>query len=101
MEILENHKEQFGTDFTENKKILENISIVRSKELKNELAGFITKFIKREIRDQKAKEEQIAEESKITTEDSLEITQDSAPSETVSEPITAETKLDDSSQETT
>ena len=55
MEILDENKDRFGTDFLENKKILEEISIVRSKGLKNELAGFITKFIKREIRDQAEK----------------------------------------------
>ena len=55
MEILDENKDRFGTDFLENKKILDEISIVRSKGLKNELAGFITKFIKREIRDQAEK----------------------------------------------
>jgi len=55
MEILDRNKDKFGTDFLVNKKILDEISIVRSKGLKNELAGFITKFIKREIRDKEAK----------------------------------------------
>ncbi len=36
---------------------MDNISIIRSKELKNELAGFITKFIKHELRDIKENEE--------------------------------------------
>ena len=57
MEILEIHKEKFGLDFGENKKTLDNISIIRSKELKNELAGFITKFIKHELREIKENEE--------------------------------------------
>ncbi len=57
IEILEIHKEKFGLDFGENKKTLNNISIIRSKELKNELAGFITKFIKHELRDIKENEE--------------------------------------------
>ena len=57
MEILEEHKEKFGVDFDENKKTLDNISIIRSKELKNELAGFITKFIKHELREIKENEE--------------------------------------------
>ena len=55
MEILDRNKDKFGTDFLVNKKILDEISIVRSKGLKNELAGFITRVIKREIRDQEAK----------------------------------------------
>ena len=57
MEILEIHKEKFGLDFGENKKTLDDISIIRSKELKNELAGFITKFIKHELREIKENEE--------------------------------------------
>jgi len=44
-------------DFGENKKTLDDISIVRSKELKNELAGFITKFLKHELREIKENEE--------------------------------------------
>jgi len=98
MEILEDNKEKFGTDFVENKKILEDISIVRSKELKNELAGFITKLIKREIRDNKeklAKESEVAKESEepksessneekssTTNEQSLEETETTLQNET-------------------
>lgn len=60
MEILGKHKSEFGTDFVKNKQKLENISIIRSKSLKNELAGYITKFIKREIQQREEKEEQEA-----------------------------------------
>ncbi len=90
MEILETNKEKFGTDFRENKKILDEISIIRSKGLKNELAGYITRFIKREIRQteeklakeaQAGKEESTSEEQSASTnkEEPLEVT------ETVSE----------------
>lgn len=51
LDLLKNHKERFGTDFAENKKVLEQVSIIRSKSLKNELAGYITKCIKRELED--------------------------------------------------
>jgi len=51
LEVLKDHKDKFGIDFRENKKILDQISIIRSKGLKNEIAGYITKFIKREQRD--------------------------------------------------
>jgi len=57
MEIIDEHKSDFGVDFSDNKKALDEISIIRSKGLKNEIAGFITKFIKHEIREQKEKEE--------------------------------------------
>jgi small subunit ribosomal protein S17e len=90
MEILETYKEKFGTDFRENKKIIDDIAIVRSKGLKNQLAGFITRFIKREIRQNEEKlakeaksgnEERTSEEQSASTnqEEPLEVT------ETVSE----------------
>ena len=58
-EVLETHKSKFGENFADNKKILDQISIIRSKGLKNEVAGYITKFIKKEIRDEKTKQLQI------------------------------------------
>ena len=58
-EVLDIHKSKFGEDFADNKKILDQISIIRSKGLKNEVAGYITKFIKKEIREEKAKQAQI------------------------------------------
>ncbi len=66
-EVLDNHKSKFGEDFAENKKVLNQVSIVRSKGLKNEVAGYITKFIKKEIREEKAKQARI-ESSKAEQE---------------------------------
>ena len=51
--VLAVHKSRFGEDFAENKKALDEIAIVRSKSLKNKIAGYITKFIKKEIREEK------------------------------------------------
>ncbi len=59
-EVLDEHKSKFGEDFADNKKILEQISIIRSKSLKNKITGYITRFIKKEIREEKAKQAQIA-----------------------------------------
>jgi len=50
----------FGVDFADNKKVLDEISIIRSKSLKNKITGYITRFIKKEIREEKAKQAQIA-----------------------------------------
>jgi small subunit ribosomal protein S17e len=63
-EVLDEYKSKFGENFADNKKILDQISIIRSKGLKNEIAGYITKFIKKEIREEKAKQSQI-ESSRI------------------------------------
>jgi len=58
-EVLVDHKAKFGSDFTDNKKALNEVSIVRSKSLKNKIAGYITKFIKKEIREAKEKQARI------------------------------------------
>ena len=72
-EVLNDHKSKFGEDFADNKKILDQISIIRSKGLKNEVAGYITKFIKKEIREEKAKQAQIkAAQQEIEAEQKIE-----------------------------
>ena len=59
MLVLENNRQDFGVDFQENKKSLNNVSTIRSKSLKNQIAGYITRFIKKEIRLESEKEELI------------------------------------------
>ena len=90
IEILETNKEKFSTDFRENKKILDDIAIVRSKGLKNQLAGFITRFIKREIRqneEKSAKEAQSIKEESTSEEQSASTNKEEPlkETETVSE----------------
>ena len=68
-EVLDEHHSKFGEDFADNKKILDQISIIRSKGLKNEVAGYITKFIKKQIREEKVKQ---AQRSTIQTETNSE-----------------------------
>ena len=58
MMILDDYKDQFGVSFDDNKKILNDISTIRSKQLKNKIAGYITKLIKNEIRNNAEKENQ-------------------------------------------
>ena len=72
MEVLKDNKDMFGVNFDENKKALNKISTITSKILKNELAGYITKFIKNELRNEEVKtnaaesEEEILEETTPT-----------------------------------
>ena len=54
-EVLEKHPGIFGCDFAENKKALNGVAVIRSKELKNEITGYITRLFTRE-RDRKLKE---------------------------------------------
>lgn len=59
LDLLKNHKDRFGTDFAENKKALEQVSIIRSKGLKNELAGYLTKCIKRELEEIESEKQEL------------------------------------------
>ena len=86
-EVLADHKSKFGEDFVENKKALNQVSIVRSKGLKNKVAGYITRFIKKEIREEKFKQNRSSYDSSSTEEQesSSEITESEDISETVEE----------------
>ena len=68
MEVLKENKDKFGIDFDENKKALNAISTIRSKMLKNELAGYITKFIKNELRNEEAKARHVKNEENVPEE---------------------------------
>lgn len=69
---MEKYGDSFGENFEDNKKTLMVISTITSKELKNEIAGFITKSVKRvareeqkQLADQKAREEEAAELARL------------------------------------
>ena len=68
MLVLENSRQSFGVDFEENKKSLNNISTITSKSLKNQIAGYITRFIKKEIQLESEKEELIENQEQPTEE---------------------------------
>jgi small subunit ribosomal protein S17e len=70
-EVLSIYKKKFGTDFAQNKKVLDQIAIVRSKGLKNEIAGYITTYIKREIEEQNEKEAQRIEATESVESEGL------------------------------
>jgi len=81
-EVLDVHKSKFGEDFVENKKALNQVSIIRSKGLKNKVAGYITRFIKKQIREEKLKQDRSSNSSNIIEqESSLEITESEEISE--------------------
>ena len=90
-DVLDEHKSKFNVDFTDNKKALNQISIIRSKGLKNKVAGYITRFIKKELREEKVKQD------RALSSQSLE--QDT-PLETAVEDTTLETSDVDVSEET-
>ena len=88
MLVLEKHRDKFTTSFADNKKTLDQLVIVRSKGLKNEVAGYITKLLKREVdtktTDQEVEEQEDQEVDQVEaqeTEAEEETTEDSTPQE--------------------
>ena len=86
-EVLDAHKSKFGEDFVENKKALNQIAIVRSKGLKNKIAGYITRFNKKQIREEKIKHDRSSMDSTAAEEQesTLNITESNDIDETVEE----------------
>ena len=86
-EVLDAHKSKFGEDFVENKKALNQIAIVRSKGLKNKIAGYITRFNKKQIREEKIKHDRSSMNSTNVEEQesTLDITESNDIDETVEE----------------
>ena len=82
MQVLDQYKEKFTVDFADNKKLLGELAVVRSKGLKNEMAGYITKLIKREndylaskqapVEEEVEAEEEIEEEIVEEADDAVE-----------------------------
>ena len=46
-DLLQQYPERFTTDFNENKKIVQEIAKVKSKVLRNKIAGYITSYLHR------------------------------------------------------
>ena len=102
MEVLKKHKSRFGQDFSSNKKALDQVAVIRSKGLKNEIAGYITKHIKHEINDKKLKQEGIESEKIVAdakyggaTGESEEIKGEPVASEIKGEPVAAKDPAND------
>ena len=93
MQVLQRHKDKFTTDFAENKKLLDQLAVVRSKGLKNEMAGYITKFVKRENDSKALKEEEVEEE---VEEVEAETEQEAAEEESIPQEIVVENAAEES-----
>ena len=120
-EVLNEYSERFGTDFSTNKQTLNEISVIRSKGLKNEIAGYITKMLQRQAKFEERKqmiienekksqerkksrskkqETEVTEEVDSEPESAEEVEVDSEPQPVVSEEkTTAEEIVDESKSE--
>jgi small subunit ribosomal protein S17e len=63
-ELLERYPDKFSTDFAENKEAIKHLAIVRSKLLRNRIAGYITSYLHR----------QAVEKERSVTSEAAEIT---------------------------
>ena len=73
VELMTTYNGKFDNDFVHNKKVLNEIAIVRSKGLKNEIAGYISTYIKRELEDKAEKEAEAAAVQNESVEETEEI----------------------------
>jgi small subunit ribosomal protein S17e len=71
-ELLEKHPEKFGLEFDSNKKALNDLATVRSKVLRNELAGYITSHLRKQAAQEKASLAAASGESEESSEESEE-----------------------------
>lgn len=71
-ELLEKHPEKFGLEFDSNKKALNDLAIVRSKVLRNELAGYITSHLRKQAAQEKASLAAASDESEEESEEAEE-----------------------------
>jgi small subunit ribosomal protein S17e len=66
------YKGKFDTDFAHNKQVLNEVAIVRSKGLKNEIAGYISSYLRRELEEQKEKESVAAQNESVDVTEEIE-----------------------------
>ena len=46
MQLLERYGDMFSIDFDKNKEVLNKVAVIRSKGLRNEVAGYITGYMR-------------------------------------------------------
>ncbi len=63
MQLLDRYSDMFTGDFEKNKEVLNKVAVIRSKGLRNEVAGYITIYIKGQMNSKEEGEEEIESES--------------------------------------
>ncbi len=53
-ELLEKYPNKFGREFDANKKVLAEVAVVKSKVMRNELAGYITSHLRKQAAQEKS-----------------------------------------------
>jgi small subunit ribosomal protein S17e len=57
-ELLNKYPNKFNVDFQQNKKLIGEIAKIRSKELRNQIAGYIASYINKQAKEQNKKIEE-------------------------------------------
>ncbi|MDW0190142.1 MAG: 30S ribosomal protein S17e, partial [Nitrososphaeraceae archaeon] len=57
-ELLNRYPDKFNVDFQQNKKTIDELATPNSKELRNQIAGFIASYINRQTKEQNKKIEE-------------------------------------------
>jgi len=70
-ELIKEYKDEFNTDFENNKKKVQELSNIESKKIRNKIAGYITRVMKKE----KLEKERI--EKLVVTSASTKVTKSS------------------------
>ena len=65
--MLEKYPDRFGSDFEQNKKVIQEIATTKSKVLRNRVAGYITSY----LRKQKVQEKMTENDSDIEIEEEI------------------------------
>lgn len=71
-QILDKYQSKFDDNYDNNKEMLETIAIVRSKQLRNKIAGYITKIFKREREFKDSQAQSTVEEKVMAKEDEID-----------------------------
>jgi small subunit ribosomal protein S17e len=71
-ELLQKYPDRFGLEFDANKKALNEVAVVTSKVLRNELAGYITSHLRKQAAQEKASSAMAEEVVEETEEESTE-----------------------------
>ena len=53
-ELMQKYPDKFGLDFDANKNVINQLATVRSKILRNEVAGYITAHLRKQVAHEKA-----------------------------------------------
>ena len=67
MLLLENFPDKFSTDFDNNKTSLSEVTIVRSKQLRNELAGYLARTIASQEADSEVSDDEVVKDETAIT----------------------------------